>query len=105
MTDTHIDAHGHGQAHAGPKHPYHLVDPSPWPIVGSIAAGSLAAGAGVFMHGYGWGVLAIGFIARLATKAVGWRGVIRAAALEGLHTPGVSTWLRYRVALFISPPG
>ena len=21
------------------KHPYHLVDPSPWPIVGAIAAG------------------------------------------------------------------
>ena len=40
MTDTHVDTHGH--AHAVPKHPYHLVDPSPWPIVGSIAAGLLA---------------------------------------------------------------
>ena len=23
------------------KHPYHLVDPSPWPLVGSFAAGAL----------------------------------------------------------------
>jgi len=29
------DAHGH----AAPKHPYHLVDPSPWPLIGSIASG------------------------------------------------------------------
>ena len=30
-------------AHAAPKHPYHLVDPSPWPIIGAIAAGLLSA--------------------------------------------------------------
>jgi hypothetical protein len=56
MTDTHADAHGH--AHAVPKHPYHLVDPSPWPIVGSIAAGLLATGGVLFMHGYGWWLMA-----------------------------------------------
>jgi cytochrome c oxidase subunit 3 len=102
MTDTHIDAHGHGQAHAGPKHPYHLVDPSPWPIVGSIAAGSLAAGAVLFMHGYGWWLMAIGFIAVLATMAVWWRDVIREATFEGLHTPVVQLGLRYGMALFIA---
>jgi len=26
------------EAHAKPQHDYHLVDPSPWPLVGSIAA-------------------------------------------------------------------
>src|SRR5437763_2253465 len=102
MTDTHIDAHGHGQAHAGPKHPYHLVDPSPWPIVGSSAAGSLAAGAVLFMHGYGWWLMAIGFIAVLATMAVWWRDVIREATFEGLHTPVVQIGLRYGMALFIA---
>ena len=29
-------------AHAKPQHDYHLVDPSPWPIVGSVSA---------FVHG------------------------------------------------------
>ena len=24
------------EAHAAPKHPYHLVDPSPWPIIGAF---------------------------------------------------------------------
>src|SRR6266699_3863998 len=100
MTDTHADAHGH--AHAVPKHPYHLVDPSPWPIVGSIAAGSLATGAVLFMHGYGWWLMAIGFIAVLATMAVWWRDVIREATFEGLHTPVVQLGLRYGMALFIA---
>ena len=106
MTDTHIDAHGRahggGHAHAVPKHPYHLVDPSPWPIVGSIAAGLLATGGVLFMHGYGWWLMAIGFIAVLATMAVWWRDVIREATFEGLHTPVVQLGLRYGMALFIA---
>ena len=32
------------------KHPYHLVDPSPWPLVGAIAAGLLTGGLVLFMH-------------------------------------------------------
>jgi len=100
MTDTHADAHG--QAHAVPKHPYHLVDPSPWPILGSIAAGLLATGGVLFMHGYGWWLMAIGFLAVLATMAVWWRDVIREATFEGHHTPVVQLGLRYGMALFIA---
>ena len=36
-------------AHAK-HHDYHLVDPSPWPIVGSVSAFVLAVGAIVWMH-------------------------------------------------------
>ena len=32
-------------AHATPNHDYHLVRPSPWPIVGSISAFVMAVGA------------------------------------------------------------
>ena len=39
------DAHGHGHGHAHEvDHPYHLVDPSPWPAIGSIAARALVGG-------------------------------------------------------------
>ena len=100
MTDTHADAHGH--ALAVPKHPYHLVDPSPWPILGSIAAGLLATGGVLFMHGYGWWLMAIGFLAVLATMAVWWRDVIREATFEGHHTPVVQLGLLYGMALFIA---
>ena len=36
-------------AHAK-HHDYHLVDPSPWPIVGSVSAFMMAVGAIFWMH-------------------------------------------------------
>ena len=33
-----------------PNHPYHLVDPSPWPVVGAIAAGLFTVGMVLYMH-------------------------------------------------------
>ena len=36
-------------AHAK-HHDYHLVDPSPWPIIGSVAAFLLAVGLITWMH-------------------------------------------------------
>ena len=35
--------------HAKPQHDYHLVDPSPWPIVGAFAALATAIGAIMWM--------------------------------------------------------
>ena len=44
------------------QHPYHLVEPSPWPAVGSAAAFITAIGGVMFMHerAYGPHILAIG---------------------------------------------
>ena len=42
-------SNAHDVAHA-PKHPYHLVDPSPWPIIGAVFTFALAAGAIWWMH-------------------------------------------------------
>ena len=38
-------------AHEGVKHDYHLVNPSPWPLIGSIAAFVLALGRVMWMKG------------------------------------------------------
>ncbi len=91
----HFDYHGH-------KHPYHLVDPSPWPIVGALAAGVLTSGAVFFMHGYGWELMALGFIGVLLVMFVWWRDVIREAVYGGYHNPIVQIGLRYGMALFIA---
>src|SRR5437016_6229830 len=90
------------EAHAPPKHPYHLVDPSPWPIIGAIAAGLLTSGGVLYMHGYGWTLMIIGFLSVLAIMAVWWRDVIREATFQGYHTPVVQIGLRYGMALFIA---
>src|SRR5215467_10183492 len=90
------------EAHAPPKHPYHLVAPSVWPLVGAIAAGLITTGGVLYMHGYGWTLLIIGVLGVLATMAVWWRDVIREATFQGYHTPVVQLGLRYGMALFIA---
>ena len=37
-------------AHAKPNHDYHLVNPSPWPFVGSVSAFITAVGAILWFH-------------------------------------------------------
>ena len=86
------------------KHPYHLVDPSPWPLMGALAALLLTFGIVVYMHdGVGGPWIAIaGAILVAATMVVWWRDVIREATFEGHHTPIVQLGLRYGMALFIA---
>jgi cytochrome c oxidase subunit 3 len=93
------DSHAHTSAH---KHPYHLVDPSPWPVSGSIAALFLTGGMVLYMHYKIWWVLALGGVMTLATMALWWRDVIKEATFEGHHTPVVQIGLRYGMALFIA---
>ncbi|MFQ5774720.1 MAG: cytochrome c oxidase subunit 3 [Kiloniellaceae bacterium] len=95
MTEAHI--HGHVQ-----KHPYHLVDPSPWPVVGAVAAGTLAVGGVLFMHDVTPWLIPVGAVLILLTMALWWRDVVREATFEGYHTPIVQIGLRYGMALFIA---
>jgi len=90
----------HAQQHH--KHPYHLVDPSPWPVVGSLAAGVAAVGMVLYMHDItGW-VLPIGLLMILATMFLWWRDVVREATFQGHHNPVVQIGLRYGMSLFIA---
>ena len=85
------------------NHPYHLVDPSPWPLVGAISALVLAVGAIMYMHEIDGGlVLGVGLLMSLATMAVWWRDVIKEAEHDGHHTTTVQLWLRYGMVLFIA---
>ena len=88
--------------HSEPKHPYHLVDPSPWPLIGAICAGLMFGGGVLYMHGGPLWLVAPGLIGVLAIMAVWWRDVIREAQVEGHHTPVVQIGLRYGMALFIA---
>ncbi len=47
------------EAHAK-HHDYHLVDPSPWPLIGSMSAFTLAVGAVLSMKGMTIGGMALG---------------------------------------------
>jgi cytochrome c oxidase subunit 3 len=97
------------------KHDYHLVDPSAWPIVGSIGAFASAVGAiGYFQYLKGapalfglalfdgpWVLIFGGLI--LAWTFIGWwRDVIKESVVNGDHTPVVKLHLRYGMILFIA---
>lgn len=89
------------QAHAK-HHDYHLVNPSPWPIIGSVSAFVLALALIFAMHGrvsYWW--LAPGIIGVLYTMFSWWVDVIKEAH-QGDHTPVVQLHLRYGMIMFIA---
>jgi cytochrome c oxidase subunit 3 len=92
-------------AHAKPHHDYHLVDPSPWPAVGSVSAFILAVGAVTWMHHsfpaapY---IFAAGAIGVLYTMIAWWTDVVNEAERGGYHTPVVQISHRYGMILFIA---
>ncbi|HYF23934.1 MAG TPA: cytochrome c oxidase subunit 3 [Caulobacteraceae bacterium] len=89
------------------KHDYHLVNPSPWPFVGSVAATVMAIGAVTWMKGLfglekgtSW-VFWLGLAGVLYTMLGWWMEVIKESR-KGDHTPVVSIGLRYGMILFIA---
>ena len=88
-------------AHAN-NHDYHLVDPSPWPIVGALAGLVSAVGMVMFMHDAGPWLLIVGLLLVAFTMISWWRDVINEAEVQGHHTPVVQLHLRYGMILFIA---
>lgn len=84
-------------------HSYHLVDPSPWPIVASFGALMLTTGAVLYMHKFigGWRLFLTGFIIILYVMYTWWRDVIREATFEDSHSVVVQKGLRLGMILFI----
>jgi cytochrome c oxidase subunit 3 len=86
-------------------HDYHLVDPSPWPIVGAVSAFIMAVGAIVWMHHMFAAapiIFGVGAIGVLYTMAGWWADVIREAQYKGDHTRVVQISHRYGMILFIA---
>ena len=106
-------------AHATPHHDYHLVDPSPWPLISSIAVTVMMIGAVVWMKGFvampedgvtvssflfGEGQKALffmGLAGTLFSMGAWWADVVKESR-KGDHTPVVSIGLRYGMVLFIA---
>jgi len=84
-------------------HPFHLVTPSPWPFLISIAAFATAIGATMYMHSYkgGFGLLTLGLLLVITIMGLWWRDVVREGTFEGMHTKRVQQGLRLGFILFI----
>src|SRR5690606_37338172 len=89
------------QAHTK-QHDYHLVDPSPWPFIGSMSALALTIGTVMWMRGM-TPLVAIAGMIGIAYVMIGWwRDVINEAEHKGYHTKVVQIHLRYGMILFIA---
>jgi cytochrome c oxidase subunit 3 len=92
------------------EHDYHIIEPSPWPLLGSIGALILAIGAIAWMRSMngeaflglqGPTVFYIGLASVTAVAFFWWRDVIKEVK-EGHHTPVVQLHHRYGMILFIA---
>nr|YP_009971700.1 cytochrome c oxidase subunit III [Palaestes abruptus]QNG56280.1 cytochrome c oxidase subunit III [Palaestes abruptus]QNG56410.1 cytochrome c oxidase subunit III [Palaestes abruptus] len=84
------------------NHPYHLVDYSPWPILGSLGAMVLLSGLIKWFHFYNNDLLFIGLLITLLIMYQWWRDIIRESTFQGLHTFNVTMGLRWGMILFIT---
>lgn len=101
----------------GKPHPYHLVNPSIWPMASSFAAGLLVLGLVLFMHDVHIGAdpengieginiglkgIILGLAAVVACMFFWWKDCIYEAVAEKAHTPVAKIGFRYGMALFIA---
>lgn len=84
-------------------HPFHLVSPSPWPILTCVSLLSLTTSGVLTMHGFS-SVQDVFFMALLlvvCSASFWFRDVISEATYLGNHTSAVQRGLNMGVALFI----
>lgn len=85
-----------------PRQPFHLVEFSPWPLIGSLRALSLVSGLAAWFHNFGLALLIRGLFLTILTMLQWWRDIIRERTLQGLHTLKVAKGLRWGIILFIA---
>lgn len=83
------------------RQPFHLVEHSPWPLIGSLGAFNLTTGLAAWFHGYGPKLLIIGIILIILTILQWWRDVIREGTFQGHHSSLVLKGLKFGIILFI----
>nr|YP_010140018.1 cytochrome c oxidase subunit III [Aulacochilus grouvellei]QQK56317.1 cytochrome c oxidase subunit 3 [Aulacochilus grouvellei] len=84
------------------NHPFHLVDVSPWPLLSSLSAMSMAMGLIKWFHFYTVDLFLFSMIITMLIMYQWWRDVVRESTFQGLHTYSVTMGLRWGMILFIT---
>jgi cytochrome c oxidase subunit 3 len=88
-------------------HPYHLVSPSPWPILTSLSLLNLAFNGALSMHNFSesYYILYLDFLLLILSMSFWFRDVVSEGTFIGNHTLAVQRGLNMGVALFIVSEG
>nr|AXS65130.1 cytochrome c oxidase subunit 3 [Cucujoidea sp. 19 KM-2017] len=84
------------------NHTFHLVDISPWPIIGSFSALTLMLGIIKWFHKFNINLMFLSFLIIFLVMYQWWRDIIRESTFQGHHTYTVSMGLRWGMILFIT---
>jgi heme/copper-type cytochrome/quinol oxidase subunit 3 len=85
------------------KHPFHLVDPSPWPLSTALASLNVTLGFVLWFHGFygGLEVLHFGLLSLTYFLFFWFRDLITESSYQGHHTRKVIQGLKYGMLLFL----
>nr|YP_011010568.1 cytochrome c oxidase subunit 3 [Halobates mariannarum]WPW47209.1 cytochrome c oxidase subunit 3 [Halobates mariannarum] len=83
------------------NHPFHLVDPSPWPLTGSIGAMTMTSGMVMWFHMKNPMLMMTGILILMLTMIQWWRDIVREGTYQGKHTIMVTNGLKWGMILFI----
>nr|AXS66055.1 cytochrome c oxidase subunit 3 [Cucujoidea sp. 42 KM-2017] len=84
------------------NHPFHLVDYSPWPLLGALSAMISMMGLIKWFHFFNSNLFILGNTLVILIMFQWWRDVIRESTFQGNHTLNVSLGLRWGMILFIT---
>uniref|UniRef100_UPI0030E06790 cytochrome c oxidase subunit III n=1 Tax=Antonbruunia milenae TaxID=3053535 RepID=UPI0030E06790 len=83
------------------RHPFHLVEYSPWPLSGACGGFILAIGLVNWFYNCGITCLLLGMMLITMTMIQWWRDVVRESTFMGYHTSMVGLGMRMGMGLFI----
>nr|YP_009387922.1 cytochrome c oxidase subunit III [Aquatica ficta]ART65563.1 cytochrome c oxidase subunit III [Aquatica ficta] len=84
------------------NHTYHLVEISPWPIMGALSTMIMLTGVIKWFHLYNMNLFMIGTLCTIMVMIQWWRDTSREGTFQGLHTLKVVKSLRWGMILFIT---
>ena len=84
------------------RHPHHLVDESPWPILGALGALLRATGGAALFSGHGRQILITGILSLFMASGQWWMDIANEGTIQGHHSKNVELGLRWGIILFIT---
>nr|YP_010709608.1 cytochrome c oxidase subunit III [Sosibia ovata]WCS40823.1 cytochrome c oxidase subunit 3 [Sosibia ovata] len=83
------------------NHPYHLVEMSPWPLMGALSTMIMLTGMVNLFQKNSMTIMLLGMTMTILIMIQWWRDVVREGTYQGLHTKIVIKGLRWGMILFI----
>nr|QWB85836.1 cytochrome c oxidase subunit III [Dynamostes audax] len=84
------------------NHPFHLVEISPWPLLGALGAMTSMMGLIKWFHCFNNTLLLLGLTITTLVMYQWWRDIIRESTYQGIHTMKVAIGMRWGMILFIT---